>query len=108
MVDTGGNTTITGSEYFTGDRTMNINTHNTEIYKVKEYKNKSAFINACANCISKLTGEYPEDTLTMVYDANDGRTLGEILETDEKFCYSDEYISIDFRMDGYIYGYTCN
>ena len=77
-----------------------------ELYREKEYKSKKAFINACVSCISKLTGEYPEDALTMVYDRQDGRTLEEILETDEKFCYSDLYISLDFRMDGYIYGYV--
>ena len=77
-----------------------------ETYKEKEYKNKRAFINACANCISKLTDECLDDVLTMVYNANDKRTLGEILTADEKFCYSDEYISLDFRMDGYIYGYV--
>ena len=77
-----------------------------ELYREKEYKSKKAFCNACADCISKLTGEYSDDALTMVYDRQDGRTLEEILETDEKFCYSDPYISLDFRMDGYIYGYV--
>jgi hypothetical protein len=78
----------------------------TEIYHEKTYKNKSAFINACAKAIAKLTGEYPEDELTCIHDRIDGRTLGEILNGDGKFAYSDDGISIDLNIDSHVYVYV--
>ena len=84
----------------------NNTTTPTEIYHEKAYKNKQAFIKACAKAISNLTGEYPEDTLTCVHDRRDGRTLGDILNDDEKFAYNDESISLDFNIDSHVYVYV--
>lgn len=78
----------------------------TETYIGKAYKNKVSFVKACAKAIADLTGEYPEDELTCIYDRFDGRELGEILDVDGKFAYSDSSISLDFNIDSHIYVYV--
>ena len=85
---------------------MTQHTTGNETYREKAYKNKASFINACSKAIADLTGEYPEDELTCVHDRMDGRTLGEILDTEGKFAYSDRFISIDFNIDSHIYVYV--
>ena len=74
----------------------------TELFISKEYKSTKAFINACRKAISQVTGEYPEDALTMKLSENEP-DIEEILRTKEQYHYDSSTYNLSLNKYSHIY-----
>ena len=76
-----------------------------ELYIVKEYKSTGAFINACRKAIAQVTGEYPEDVLSMRV-SEDKPDIEEILKTEEQYYYDSSTYNLSLNKYSHIYVYV--